>query len=217
VIDRECVFRHVQTHVQITDVGRVQPPDPVVGCAERLERFRSDEHHVFDLVRVQLRADGRPSLQDGDPRRADRSRVRPFVLVDRVQSFPDLPVGDSTPPLHMPEVNGTMAVRRGVLLPVSFDRGRLAEWCRRWKVQGLAVFGSALRADFGLASDVDLLVTFEPNAEWSLIDHVRMEEELTDIIGRKVDLVNRAGLARSANWIRRQAIFETARPLDVEG
>lgn len=104
-----------------------------------------------------------------------------------------------------------------VFLPVSLDRVRLAEWCRRWKVRALAVFGSALRQDFGPTSDVDLLVTFEPDAAWSLIDHARMEQELTDIIGRKVDLVSRAGLERSANWIRRQAILETARPLDVQG
>lgn len=101
-------------------------------------------------------------------------------------------------------------------LPISFDRARFAEWCRRWKVHRLAVFGSLLRPDFGPSSDVDLLVTFEPTAAWSLIDHARMEQELTDIIGRPVDLVSRAGLERSANWIRRQAILDTARPLDVQ-
>jgi predicted nucleotidyltransferase len=108
-------------------------------------------------------------------------------------------------------------MRNDVLLPVSFDRVRLAEWCRQWRVRGLAVFGSALRPDFGPTSDVDLLVTFEPDAAWSMIDHAHMEQELTEIIGRKVDLVSRAGLERSANWIRRQAILETARPLDVQG
>lgn len=101
-------------------------------------------------------------------------------------------------------------------LPISFNRARLAEWCQRWKVHRLAVFGSLLRPDFGPSSDVDLLVTFEPTAAWSLIDHARMEQELTDIIGRPVDLVSRAGLERSANWIRRQAILDTARPLDVQ-
>ena len=77
------------------------------------------------------------------------------------------------------------------------------------------MFGSALRSDFGPSSDVDLLVTFEPNARWSLIDHERMRQEVTDIIGRRVDLVSRRGLERSANWIRRHAILATARPLDV--
>jgi hypothetical protein len=93
----------------------------------------------------------------------------------------------------------------------------LAQWCRRWKVCELAVFGSLLGPDFDATSDVDLLVTFEPEAAWSLLDHERMEQELTEAIGRKVDLVSRGGLERSANWIRRKAILDTARPLDVQG
>ena len=102
-------------------------------------------------------------------------------------------------------------------LPVRLPQDVLASWCRRWKVRELAVFGSMLRPDFGSASDVDLLVTFEPDAAWSLLDHERMEQELTDAIGRKVDLVSRAGLEHSANWIRRRAILDSARPLDVKG
>ena len=102
-------------------------------------------------------------------------------------------------------------------LPIPVDHHRLAEWCTRWKVRGLAVFGSVLRPDFGPSSDVDLLVTFEPNAAWSLIDHEQMEQDLVDIVGRNVDLVSRAGLERSANWIRRDMILGTARPLDVQG
>ena len=100
-------------------------------------------------------------------------------------------------------------------LPISIDRDRLAGWCRRWKVQELAAFGSLLRPDFGPESDIDLLVTFEPGADWSLIDHERMREELTGLVGRDVDLVSREGIERSANWIRRQTILESARPLDV--
>jgi predicted nucleotidyltransferase len=102
-------------------------------------------------------------------------------------------------------------------LPIPVDRNRLADWRQRWKVAGLAVFGSLLRPDFGPSSDVDLLITFDPNATWSLIDHERMEQELTEIVGRKVDLVSRAGLEQSANWIRREMILSTAEPIDVEG
>ena len=103
-----------------------------------------------------------------------------------------------------------------VELPISFDRDRLAEWCRRWKVRELAVFGSLLRPDFGPASDIDLLVTFDPGAPWSMIDHERMRQELTDIGGRDVDLVSRVGIEHSTNWIRRQMILDTARPLNVQ-
>jgi hypothetical protein len=102
-------------------------------------------------------------------------------------------------------------------LPIPLHGARFADWRQRWKVRGVAVFGSLLRSDFGPSSDVDLLVTFEPDAPWSLIDHEHMEQELADILGRNVDLVSRAGLERSANWIRRDQILGTARSIDVEG
>ena len=59
-------------------------------------------------------------------------------------------------------------------------------------------------------SDIDLLVTFAPDAGWSLLDHVRMQEELSAMPGRKADLVSRRGLERSRNYIRRKAILESA-------
>lgn len=77
----------------------------------------------------------------------------------------------------------------------------------------LSLFGSALRDDFRSDSDIDLLVRFAADAEWSLLDQARMERELEDLLGRKVDLVSRAGIERSANWVRRQEILETSRPI----
>lgn len=111
----------------------------------------------------------------------------------------------------------SFAEEREVFLPISLPMEKLREFCRKWKVQELAVFGSALRKDFRADSDIDLLVSFKPDARWSLFDEVSMEQELTALIGRKVDLVDRKGIERSANWIRRQAILESARPLHVEG
>lgn len=89
---------------------------------------------------------------------------------------------------------------------------RLAEFCRRWKIAELRLFGSALREDFRPDSDLDLLVRFAPDADWSLLDHVAMEEELAGIVRRKVDLVSERAIERSSNWIRRKAILETAEP-----
>jgi len=86
----------------------------------------------------------------------------------------------------------------------------LTAFCRRWKVRELAVFGSALREDFGPESDVDLLVTFEPSANWGLLEQTAMESELAGLLGRKVDLVSRRAIERSANWIRRKAILDSA-------
>ncbi len=86
----------------------------------------------------------------------------------------------------------------------------LAEFCRRWKVSELALFGSALREDFKPDSDVDVLVAFTPNAKWSLIDLVSMQDELSRLWQRPVDLVTRRAVERSQNWIRRRAILESA-------
>lgn len=87
---------------------------------------------------------------------------------------------------------------------------QLAAFCRRWQVTRLAVFGSVLRPDFRPDSNIDLLVTFAPDAQWSLLDHVRMQDELSELLGRPVDLISQRGLERSANYIRRKAILETA-------
>jgi predicted nucleotidyltransferase len=89
---------------------------------------------------------------------------------------------------------------------------RLDEFCRRWKIAELGAFGSAPREDFRADGDLDLLVRFAPDADWSLMDHVAMEEELAGIVGRKVDLVSQRAIERSSNWIRRKAILDSAEP-----
>ena len=95
---------------------------------------------------------------------------------------------------------------------IPVPKEQLEEFCRRWKIVELRVFGSALRADFRPDSDLDLLVRFAPDADWSLLDHVAMEEELSGIVGRKVDLVSQRAVERSSNWIRRKEILESAEP-----
>jgi len=100
-------------------------------------------------------------------------------------------------------------------LPIQAEPAKLEEFCRKWKVSELALFGSVLRDDFRPDSDVDLLISFQPEADWSLFDRVRMQGELAGIVGRKVDLVSRRGIERSSNWIRRKAILESARPVYV--
>jgi len=99
-----------------------------------------------------------------------------------------------------------------MLTEIPIPTERLDEFCHRWKVCELRIFGSALREDFRPDSDLDLLVTFASDADWSLMDHVAMEEELGGIVGRKVDLVSERAIERSSNWIRRKAILESAEP-----
>jgi uncharacterized protein len=74
----------------------------------------------------------------------------------------------------------------------------------------LALFGSIRRDDCRQDSDVDVLVTFEPDAHVTLFDMVHMQDELSQIIGRPVDLVSHRGIERSENHIRRKAILSSA-------
>jgi len=92
-------------------------------------------------------------------------------------------------------------------------RQTITEFCQRWRIAELALFGSVLRADFRPDSDVDVLVTFAEAARWSLLDHIAMEEELSQLLGRKVDLVSRRAIERSKNWVRRDAILSGVEPI----
>jgi uncharacterized protein len=100
-------------------------------------------------------------------------------------------------------------------MKIEIPKEKIADFCQKWKIVELSLFGSVLRDDFRPNSDVDLLVTFSPDAEWSLLDHMAMEEELSVIFGRKVDLVSRRAIERSQNYIRRKVILETAQPYYV--
>jgi predicted nucleotidyltransferase len=91
----------------------------------------------------------------------------------------------------------------------------IADFCRRWKITELSVFGSALRDDFRPDSDIDLLATFAPKPGWSLFDHVHMEDELELMLGRKVDLVSRRAVEASENYIRRRHILKSVEPIYV--
>ncbi|MGA0197837.1 MAG: nucleotidyltransferase family protein [Prochlorotrichaceae cyanobacterium] len=91
------------------------------------------------------------------------------------------------------------------------DNQNIVDFCQRWQITEFALFGSVLREDFCLeSSDVDVLVSFAPDARWTLFDLVEMEEELQSIFQRKVDLVSRRGIERSRNNLRRQAILNSA-------
>lgn len=107
----------------------------------------------------------------------------------------------------------TTLTRHGITLPM----GPIAEFCRRWKIRELALFGSFLRDDFGPESDLDFLYTFANDVHWTLFDLDKMERELAAIIGRDVDLVCRSAVERSRNYIRRRHILRTAEPIYVEG
>ena len=86
---------------------------------------------------------------------------------------------------------------------LSVSREDITGFCRRWSVTELSFFGSVMREDFRPDSDVDVLVTFTPGAAWSLLDLVSMQDELSRLLGRPVDLIEEGALR---NPYRRSAI-----------
>ncbi|HEX6865411.1 MAG TPA: nucleotidyltransferase family protein [Thermoanaerobaculia bacterium] len=98
----------------------------------------------------------------------------------------------------------------GIKIPphsqIQIPKEEIEAFCRRWQIQELALFGSVLREDFSPESDVDVLVTFAPEAHWSSFDLIDMQEELRDLFGREVDLVEKKALQ---NPFRRHEILRT--------
>ena len=92
---------------------------------------------------------------------------------------------------------------------LTIPQNRVAEFCRANGILALAIFGSALREDFGPASDVDVLVEFAPGRTPGL-RFVDIADELSDLLGRHVDVLTRSAVERSPNFIRRKAILESA-------
>ncbi len=75
--------------------------------------------------------------------------------------------------------------------------------CLRYGVKELCLFGSAARGDGGPDSDIDILVEFKPEARVGMIKFELLAEELTRLVGRRVDLVTKRGLKP---WVRSEAL-----------
>lgn len=102
----------------------------------------------------------------------------------------------------------TFSVQHQERLAITSDQ--LAEFCQRYAIRELALFGSVLRDDFHANSDIDFLVSFQPDAKVSLINLIGIEDELKELLHRKVDLITKKAIENSSNWIRREAILSTA-------
>jgi len=100
---------------------------------------------------------------------------------------------------------------------ITIPRKKIAEFCRRRQVVEFSLFGSVLREDFRPDSDVDVLVTFAPDAQVSLFDLVDMQFELETIFKRKVDLVEKQAVIESRNYIRRKSILANTRVVYAQG
>jgi hypothetical protein len=89
---------------------------------------------------------------------------------------------------------------------ININREAITVFCKKWKIVEFALFGSVLRDDFAPDSDIDVLVSFDSSAHWSLFDFVEMREELKEVFGKEVDLVEKDGLR---NPFRRHEILTT--------
>ncbi len=100
-------------------------------------------------------------------------------------------------------------------IAIDYDKEKLRDFCRKWKLTEFSLFGSVVRDDFGPESDVDVMVTFEEGNLWTLFSLVHMEDELAEIFGRPVDLCERPGVERSRNRYRKASILSSTVMLDV--
>ena len=93
-------------------------------------------------------------------------------------------------------------------LPI--PKKEITAFCQRWRVTELSLFGSAVRDDFSPDSDIDALVSFSSQSEWSLFDHIQMKQELKELFGRDVDLITQRALEQSHNELLRAEILKSA-------
>jgi predicted nucleotidyltransferase len=95
-------------------------------------------------------------------------------------------------------------------LKIKIPQQELILFCQKWKIKEMSFFGSVLRDDFRLDSDIDIMVSFEDQSTWGILELVRMKRELENLLGREVDLLTKKSIEQSHNWIRRQEILGTA-------
>lgn len=110
----------------------------------------------------------------------------------------------------------TKIINRQIYDRLGITPEQLAEFCQHWQIVELALFGSILRDDFNPNSDVDILVTFQPNHSWGL-EFIQMREQLSTLFNRPVDLMTRNSIVNSHNVLRRQNILNSAEVIYGKG
>jgi len=144
---------------------------------------------------------------------------------DRIEPIPcgerEWASGDGRPILEIARREGVVIEpeRRSpetrVRVPIPHER--IQAFCRQHQIRRLALFGSVLREDFRPTSDIDVLVDFEEGRGPGLFELMGIQDELSGILGRRVDLVEREAVERSENYIRRRHILSTAETVYVAG
>lgn len=98
---------------------------------------------------------------------------------------------------------------------INIQEEQISKLCKQFKINELALFGSALREDYTENSDIDLLVEFIPDSGITLFNIVDLKEEFEKLFGREVDIVSKNAVKRSRNYIRKKAILENYRVIYV--
>jgi predicted nucleotidyltransferase len=100
-------------------------------------------------------------------------------------------------------------------IALEIDEEKLRDFCRRWQLTQLSLFGSVVTRNFGPNSDVDVMVQFAAGAPWSLTSWLQMQRELETLFQRHVDLVERDAIEKSDNRFRKRGILSSVVTLDV--
>lgn len=94
---------------------------------------------------------------------------------------------------------------------------KISQFCKRWHVIRLELFGSAAQGNFTNVSDIDLLVEFDKSFHRTLSDQIQMQAEIEDIFNRPVDLIVKKTIQNSPNPYKRASILNAAKELYVKG
>ncbi len=181
---------------------------------------RADQDSDIDLIVVAPEFDGRRDIElIKDLWHATLSaddRIEPIPCGER-----EWESGDGRPIIEIARREGVVIEAEpsgpGASARISLPQDEIQAFCRRHQIRRLALFGSVLRDDFRPDSDVDVLVDFEEGAEPGLLEMVAIQDELSEILGRPVDLVERKAVESSENYIRRRHILDTAETVYVAG
>ena len=94
---------------------------------------------------------------------------------------------------------------------LNIQPSQLEEICQQWQIVEMSLFGSVLSDDFNTKSDIDILVSFAEDAKITFFDLDTIEEQLSNLFNRPVDVVTKRAIEQSRNWIRKKNILENSR------
>ncbi|CCQ56444.1 nucleotidyltransferase family protein [Crocosphaera watsonii] len=94
---------------------------------------------------------------------------------------------------------------------LGLSRTRIAQFCQKWGIIELSLFGSILGNQFSQDSDIDILLRFSPNSRQGLLTLAKIKHELEEKTGRVIDIAVKESIENSENEIRRQEILNTAK------